>query len=196
MNRSFLEHGLGVLILVGLTAAGWWGAILPYLSRAASEAQAVAELSQSRLTAAEVARQLSTVQNQLRTARLELDTYNQPCWNQHERSHRIESIYQLARDSGVQVEAVEPSDTERVGGRRTLPMRLSAKGEFASLVRLFAELRRSQPDVVLRSLDMVTAPSSEGQLLVNSELLWVPTSPANPTPGQPNPNAPAEASVR
>lgn len=174
MNKAVLEHVAGGATLLAISAAAFWGVVLPVWSQTASQTQADAEVSQQRTVSTELSRSLSAAQHRLRTARASLLTFDDPCWTDSDRSRRIERVYRAAHASGLQVEGVEPSDPERVGTRRVLPMRLSAKGEFVSVVRTLAEIRKTQPDVVLRSLDITTGPGPEGQLFVNIELLWVP----------------------
>lgn len=195
MNKAILEHITGTVVLLSVTAATFWGAVLPVWTRSASQAQAIADAAQQRTAATELARSLSAAQNKLRVAKTALLTFDQPCWTDADRSRRIERVYRVAHDAGLQVEGVEPSDAERVGGRRVLPMRLSARGGFASTVQTLAEIRKTQPDVVVRTLDMVAAPGTEGQLMINIELLWVPPA-ADPNAKPSTPRNSREASVR
>jgi len=178
------------LLLAALTAAAWRGVLQPALSRSAGEIEAAREVVAHRADSADLARQLSAAQSDLRLTRDALSVFNQPGWTDSDRSRRIELVYTAARNAGVQVEGVEPSDAERVGGRRVLPMRLSGRGEYVSILRVIADIRRNQPDVVIRTMDIVSLPGGDGQLFLTAELLWVPPA---AQPGKPA--TPAEAAV-
>jgi len=178
------------LLLAALTAAAWRGVLQPALSRSAGEIEAAREVVAHRADSADLARQLSAAQKDLRLTRAALSVFDQPGWTDSDRSRRIELVYTAARNAGVQVEGVEPSDAERVGGRRVLPMRLSGRGEYVSILRVIADIRRNQPDVVIRTMDIVSLPGGDGQLFLTAELLWVPPA---AQPGKPA--IPAEAAV-
>lgn len=182
LRHTWKIDGLALALLVIVTMGLVWGLIRPAHQRIADNAVAAIELSSERDLAGTLARQLAARQAELRRLRAELDTFDHKCWSDTDRSRRIEGLFQTARGEGMTVEGVEPSDAERVGGRRVLPMRLAARSEFGPLVRTLNKLRQSQPDVVLRTLDTVPAPTGEGQLLINAEFLWVPAPTPSPQP--------------
>lgn len=175
-----------LVVLAGLTVAAWVFVLGPDLSRSSQDAEARIDLAEVRSHAAESSRALAAVQTGVARARLELDTYNQPCWSDSDRSRRLEWLYRVSRAAGLKIEGVEPGEAETVSNRRGLSMRLNGRGDYASIQNALHDLRTAMPDVVLRHIELnalsngTTASSAAeaAEITVSMELLWLPVATA------------------
>lgn len=165
---------IGAAVLLAVTAGLYFGVIGPARERWLTREATVQGLRSEREVASTLARSLSVRQAELRRLREQLEGFHHTCWAEQDRSRRIEWLLQLARTDGLTVESIEPAEGDTVAGRRVVPLRLTARGEFTALRQTLQRLRVSMPDVVLRSLEIVASPAAETHLLISADLLWVP----------------------
>lgn len=169
---------IGGMLLVLLTATLYILVLRPAHQRWVTRESTAQELRAERDISTTLARSLAARQAELHRLRRTLDSFSQPCWVEQDRSRRLEWLFQLARAHGLVVESIEPAEGDRIAGRAVVPLRLTAHGEFESLVHLLGQMRRDMPDVVLRSLELTLSPAETSRLLIMTDLLWVPVSEA------------------
>lgn len=187
--RLWKIDATAVLALATATALTWAFYISPALSRSQLEASAAERIVPLRRESVELSRQLAAAQADVIRVRHALTAYDQPCWTDPDRSRRMERLYALAKSAGLNVEGVEPLETETVALRRALPIRMTARGPFHAALSAIADTRRSMPDIVLRSLDLLEAGGSGRELTVGVEWLWVPPQPDPSTTPAPSATA-------
>jgi hypothetical protein len=211
-DPQVLRYYIASLLLgAGLTAGCWYGIIKPALLRRENDAAARVRLATVREGVDQSRQNLDIANRVLRSTQAQLGAFNQPCWKELDRSRRLEWLYSIARGNDLEIEAVEPGDAEIAGGRRVMPLRVTGRGPFNSVVSTLHGIRATMPDFLLRSTELTgSATPGSNSLVVTLELIWVPvadsaaapaanpsaTVPASPFPPPSAPTSPPSTPVR
>ena len=88
-------------------------------------------------------------------------------------NERLARIMELAASAGLQVEAIEPSGAAASGHLAAVPIRLRAKGGYASVAKFIHQVRDRLPDCVITSMELAAAPSiNDPAANVNIQIAW------------------------
>lgn len=184
--------GIDIVATFAISAsmvAAWMFFIKPSLSRTVHDVEASHQLADVRKLASDETRRLAAAQAELIRVKRELQAYQQPCWTDPDRNARIQQLFTIGKNHELDIESIEPSEAETIGGRKAMPLRLLARGSTTELIATLTSIRTEMPDIVLRTLEVSPAPDPTLRyVIVSAELLWIPpVTPAPPsTPTPPN----------
>ena len=171
--ETWKVDGVGALILIALSAAGYLLGASPLLARHASVQEQQLELVAARGKSAEVQTSLARVQQQLAVAQGLLAASPLRLQPATILNQRLASVTGLAGQGGVGLDDVQPGKSVAGPQYDTLPIHVTGTGSFPAFTALVHRLRQEFPDTGISSFNISGTPQeADVGAKFSMDLLW------------------------